>query len=501
MTHLLGIVLALLILAALVAVVVVVARRPFRALGILVAGMAFHNIVLMVLLRLGTPTPLIRVVQAWKEGLILVLLAMVARLAFARWQSRTLPRLQIVDWLVGIFAVLAILYAIVPHWLLHGSLSLPQAVIGLRTTLLIPLLYLFGRIFKPEDRRELAWVVGLIVGSAGVVGLFGLWELWFVPTATWLSWGVNQFSAWLGYTYHGPKGLPENFFQSTAEGLLLRRMVSTYISPLGIAYTGLLVLPVGVALLASRWKPSMAWAAARWVAFALLISAMAFSLTRLAIALALFELVALLILLRRWFIALATVAAAALALFIVLAYPDVGPLVTRNLETVPSGPAHHHLIGAGDPSLSEHSGALRTDFEYVLAHPLGTGVGSSVHRFGPNTGTGESAIFDMFGDMGVVGGIVYLLIYLAVILRAARAQAKNRADQLWAALPLVTFIGGLALFPITLTSSIWSDFTVTFLFWWAAGTSVTLATTTMAQPARGGPIRVAPWDRRKFLKR
>jgi len=276
-------------------------------------------------------------------------------------------------------------------------------------------------------------------------------------------------------------------------------MVSTYISPLGIAYTGLLVIPVGVAVLASRWNPSRVWAAARWAAFALLISSIVFSLTRLAIGLALFELVALFILLRRRFLAVATVAAAALALFIVLAYPDVGPLLTGNLEAVRTG--HHHLTGVADPSLSEHSSALRSDFEYVLAHPLGTGVGSSVHRFGPNTGTGESAIFDMFGDLGVVGGVVYLGIYLAVILTAARAQISHRADQLKAALPLVTFIGGLALLPITLTSSIWSDFAVTFLFWWAAGASVTLATTTWAQPKPGGPMVPARPDRRKPLTR
>ncbi len=474
MTRLLGVVLTLLILTGFVGAVIVVLRRPFRALGILVAGMAIHNFVLMLLLRLGTPSALIRVVQAWKEGLILVLLAMVVRLAAGRWRSGSLPRLHIVDWLVTAFAILAILYAVLPQSLVHSTLSLPQAVIGLRTTMLIPLLYLFGRVFMPVDRRDLAWGAGLILGSAGLVGLFGLVELWLVPTSTWLSWGVNQFSAWLGYTYHGPKGLPENFFQQTAEGLLLRRMVSTYISPLGIAYTGLLVLPIGAAVLGTRWKPSATWVAARWAAFALLISAIAFSLTRLAIALALFELFALLILLRRRFIAVALVGAAALALFVVVTYPDVGPLLTGNLQAVRSG--HHHLTTASDPSLAEHSSALRSDFEYVLVHPLGTGVGSSVHRFGPNTGTGESAIFDVFGDLGVLGGIVYLVIYLAAILLGARAQLRHRGDQLSAALPLIAFVGGLALFPITLTSSIWSDFTVTFLFWWAAGASVTLAT-------------------------
>jgi hypothetical protein len=43
------------------------------------------------------------------------------------------------------------------------------------------------------------------------------------------------------------------------------------------------------------------------------------------------------------------------------------------------------------------------------------------------------------------------------------------------ALPLVASVGGLVLIPITLTSDVWSDFSVTFLFWWAVGYSATVA--------------------------
>jgi hypothetical protein len=42
-------------------------------------------------------------------------------------------------------------------------------------------------------------------------------------------------------------------------------------------------------------------------------------------------------------------------------------------------------------------------------------------------------------------------------------------------LPLVAAVGGLALIPITLTSDVWGDLSVTFLFWWAAGYSATVA--------------------------
>jgi hypothetical protein len=43
-------------------------RRPFLGLGFLVAGMAFHNVVLMVLLRLGTSALLVRAVQCGRRA-------------------------------------------------------------------------------------------------------------------------------------------------------------------------------------------------------------------------------------------------------------------------------------------------------------------------------------------------------------------------------------------------------------------------------------------------
>src|SRR5205823_513381 len=87
-------------------------------------------------------------------------------------------------------------------------------------------------------------------------GLFGIIELWFVPTVTWLSWGVTLLSGWLHYAYNGPQHFPDYFFQTTSNGLFLRRMVSTYVSPLGIAYTGLLIVPLAVSLFDARRRPA-----------------------------------------------------------------------------------------------------------------------------------------------------------------------------------------------------------------------------------------------------
>jgi hypothetical protein len=483
-SQLAGIVLALGLLALIGWGLFTTWRAPFRALGLLVAGMAFHNFVLMVLLALHTPDPLIRVVQLWKEAILLLLAILAVTAGWRAWRSGQRPRLHALDGIAIAFTAVTLLYFVLPSGVLHGSANLHQRLLGLRIVILIPLLYAFGRILQPVRLKDLRWVAGVIVGAAAVVGIFGLVELWLIPTDAWLSWGINQLSSFFGFAYDGPKGLPANFFQTTAEGFLLRRMVSTYISPLGIAYAGLLVIPIAAALLLERQRENRPQRWLIWLAGILLVTGVLFSLTRLALALMVLELLFLAILFRRRWLLYATPVVALAAVFMLFEYVQVGPLLDRNLHAIANRPSHLRIASTADPSLKEHAGLLGFDIRYVLAHPLGTGLGSSVHRFGSSQGTGESAILDMFGDLGVLGGVLYLALYLGAVVVGAMAYLRVRKDALRTALPLVAFIGGLGLFLISVTSDLWGDLATTFLFWWAAGASVTLAIIPAISPAR-----------------
>jgi hypothetical protein len=485
MTGALGIVLVVLLLGLLAVALRTAIASPFRALGILVAGMAVHNFLLMILLRLGTPDLLVRLLQAWKEIILLALLGVALWTGWRRWQAGSRPQLRMIDGLVVAFTVVALIYFVLPGSLLQSHATLTQRALGLRVLLLIPVLYLFGRIFPPRGRSDLTWVATLIVGAAGLVGLFGMIELWLVPTAQWLGWGVNQLSAWLGFTYHGPSGLPENFFQTTAEGILLRRMVSTYVSPLAIAYTGLLVVPLGIALLVDRHPRLRQFAA---VALGLTVLGILFSVTRLALAVLVAELALLYVLWRRRWLIPATLLMAVAVVLMIYQYPRIGPLVDRNLVAIASRPTGMHIASQSDPSAREHLQQLIQDLDFVRHHPLGAGIGSSVHRYGTTAGTGESAVFDVFGEIGVVGGVLYVVIYLAGIVYGLRGFFRRRDHPLVSALALTAAVGGLVLIPITLTSDVWSDFSVTFLFWWAVGYSVMLATSATTTLSRGsGP--------------
>ena len=511
-----GIGLSLILLALYGWLLVVIYRAPFKALAVLVAGMAFHNVVLMTLLNLGTPTLLVRLVQFWKEGVLILLLFLACRLALQAWRAGKRPRLSWLDWTMVAFAALACIYLVIPAGALPIDSSLGQRFVSFRVMMLMPLLYAFGRVFWRYSRPDLVWTARVLFGSVIAVALFGLWELWFVPTVDWVGWGVKGFTSLLGYEYQGPGGLPENFFQSTESGLGLRRMVSTYISPLGLAYTGLLLVPICAVLVSFKGKEPALPGWFRWTALVLLVTSILFSVTRGALLAMLGEFALLALLLRRWRIVAVGSVVALAVLFIFIEYANFGPLVTFKLEEArpPLGQALvREVLGGGlatsagpvatptsvaggsdgtepdtsrgelldrmlsseDPSMRGHMAALRAGLNYVIKYPFGTGLGSSVPRFGDAEGPAESALLAIPGEMGILGGLLYLLMYGASLVYSFLAYLRVRGDHIREALTLVPLVGGLALVPIMITSAIWGNFSVSFLFWWTAGFCVSLA--------------------------
>ncbi|HVH64168.1 MAG TPA: hypothetical protein VNA65_11275 [Candidatus Dormibacteraeota bacterium] len=471
MTAAIGVLLAVLLLGLVAAGLWVTWRRPFVAIGLLVAGMAFHNFVVMWLLQLGTPHVLVRAVQGWKE-LILFLLAVIAVTRIAQLRQFEFRRLIPSDWIALAFAFITVAYFLLPQSVTHSGANISQRLVGFRILFLIPLLYFLGRALgAPNDRDRLA-VVWLSLGAAGVVTLFGIFELFLLPTRVWLDWGINQYSAFLGFKYQGPAGLPENFFLTLSDGTLIRRMVSTYMSPLGIAYTALLLFPMAVAVMDRRVPQQTA----RWIAMltTLIVIGVALSLTRLALFGLVGEAVLLFLVLRRaWILGLIPVLgiAAALALF---PYTTIAPAVDQNLGLVSRGGIHWNL--ANDSSAREHYGYLIQDLKFDLHHPMGLGTGASTIRYGKLVGTGESAVLGVFGDLGLVGGGLYLGLYALGIFYGWKALRMTRKGSLEEVMPLIAFVGGLGLFPITMTSDVWGDLSVTLLFWWAVGATASLST-------------------------
>lgn len=523
------------LLPALAAAIVVggsiVWRRPAMALPVFVIGLVFHNAILMVLIQTGAPTAGVRAIQAWKEAyvglLALRLIVDVGRAGGAPFLRRKFgdwcrlpiaPR--VLDIIALTLAVLIVMYALVPTGLLPAPApTMAQRVISFRMLILIPVLYLFGRVWPPvtaPDRRVIATAV---VTAAATVAVLGLIELWFIPSRVWVDWGILKFNAFQGYAYTGPGGLPENFFQGTTSGLGLRRMVSTYVSPLGIAYTALLVVPIAMTYALSARRA--AWA---WTAFALVVISLALSVTRLALFCLAVECIVLMVVLRRRGAAAASGAALAAVVAAFLVYPNFGPVVSFDLGDVrpplgaqileltsggalnpgggpePGGglqpsatPAPvisdlsadivNRLATSNDASIQAHVASVRQGAEFVVAHPFGFGLGASIPRFGTSTGPGESALFQIGAETGVLGLVLFILLYGGLVATCLVVAFRLAGDLSSALLSVAVGVGGLALAPIVLTSQVWGDLSVTFLFWWAAGAAMTMRTRDL------GPVR------------
>lgn len=516
-----GVLLLLCVVPALGAGAWVVWRRPALALPIFVAGLAVHNLVLMILVGSGAPDLIVRAIQAWKEAYVVVLglrlcleILRAGGLRFVRrsigvWAKLPLL-LRLIDLAALGFALILVLYLLLPSSLLPSpSPSLAQRFVSFRTLMLIPGLYLFGRVWPLVDSRDRRTVVVGVVATAALVSIAGLVELWFVPTHVWADWGIVQFNRFQGFTYRGPGGLPENFFQSTTSGLGLRRMVSTYLSPLGIAYTGLLAVPlaVGAAVASRRHSTSL------WIAFTLIIVGIALSVTRLALGCLVGEAILLAVIFRRRVVAAASTFAVLAAIAALVMYPNFGPMVRFDLEVArpalgaavlgfdklpPGTPSPstspgasprpsastssetanvsrdivNRLVSGDDSSIQAHLVAVRGGAEFVLKHPLGFGLGASVPRLGAASGPGESALFQIGGEVGLAGFALFLAMYGGVIAAGTYLVWARRSVPGTATVPLVLVVGGLGLAPIVLTSQVWGNLSVTFIFWWLAGASL-----------------------------
>jgi hypothetical protein len=197
----------------------VIWRRPVAVLFVFVVGLALHNAVMAALYEAGVRGNTLTAITAWKEILLAVALL---RVGSDAWRDRRLPfRIGVVDMLALAFALLVVVYAVVPQSALGGEAGHRAVALGLRHDLVPVGAYFLGRslMLRRDDLRRLAWT--LLVVAAFVAGL-GLIDVYAVSIGWWRTNGViDYFHRHLGYDYHGTctrlddhgavYGLPENF--------------------------------------------------------------------------------------------------------------------------------------------------------------------------------------------------------------------------------------------------------------------------------------------------
>ncbi len=403
--------------AALTAAAIAVWRRPALAVYAFVVGLAAHNAVMAALFAIGIRGDPLTVIAAWKELLLAVAVGRVVRDVV---RERRLPfRPLLVDGLALVFAAFVVLYAIVPQGWLEGHADAKTILYALRHALACVAAYFLGRAVALPPLR------GVVLATAAVVAVLGVLEVYTVPIDAWEDAEVPEYySEQLGFEHHGPRELPENFvFNTGDEDDLLRRAVSTFLSPLGTAY----MLVVALCLWAGR--PRFGWPLAAVAAFGLL-----FTFTRAAFLVLAGALLVLAGVRREWWPVLAAAATIAVGVAWTQVFPSIAPETIWSQEDlewqrqrarelgIPPG----ETVSLDEPSIRSHLDALRGGAETVAEHPQGYGLGNAgavAKRFDEELLAGESNYTEIGVQTGVAGLALFLawnLALLAALVRRAR---------------------------------------------------------------------------------
>jgi hypothetical protein len=405
-------------------------RRPSYAVYAFVVGLALHNAVMAALFALGVEGRPLTVIAAWKEVLLAVALARVARDALA---LRRLPfRPSLVDALALVFAAFVLVYALLPQSMLGGEADATTVLFALRHDLACVAAYFLGRSIElPRLRR-------LVLTTAAVVAVLGVVEAYTVPIERWQDDDVPAyFHEQLGFDHYGPRNLPENFvFNTGDENDLLRRAVSTFLSPLGTAY----MLVVALCLWAVR--PRSGWPLAAITAVGLL-----FTFTRAALLVLAGAFLVLGFVQRRWWPVAAAVATLAAAVVWTQVYPSIAPETTwsqadlryQREQAKKLGVPPGETVALDEPSIRSHLRALRDGAEAVIEHPQGYGLGNAgatALRRQVRLKAGESTYTELGVETGVLGAIAFIAWSALLLWSLIRARVAGIAAAFAAVLAL-----------------------------------------------------------------
>ena len=410
-------------------------RKPVAALYLYLVGLALHNAAMAALYTAGVRGSTLTAIAAWKEILIAVALAHVA-LGAAR--ERRLPfRPQLADWLALAFGALACVYALIPQSTLGGHAGTHAVALALRHDVIPVAAYFLGRSLQLErdDLRRLALT---LLGVAGVVAAVGLVDVYLVPIGWWRTNGVvDYFHRQLGYHYHGTgenpsvAGLPENFiFNVGGDKPFLRRLVSTFLSPLASGYLFVVALLVAAAALRRR--------AAVLVLAAVTVAGLLWTFSRASLLALAAGLVVLAAVRRSPPVFGAAVLTVAVAVGWAHLFPRIAPTGNWTKADLTYQEARAKRLGGGggnisatsasEPSLHSHWISLREGARTVIHHPQGFGlgnVGQTASRTNTKLLAGESNYTELGVELGLFGSLLWITWGFAVLgglARGARAE-------------------------------------------------------------------------------
>jgi len=403
----------------------VTGRFPRIALLVLVVGLALHNLVMALLWQAGVRDTALDVVAAWKDALLLA--AVVLALAAAD----AIPRLFWADRLALAYGAIVVVYWLLPQSWLDGDATARGELYALRHHLLPLGAYILGRLLTLDRtwwRRVALTLVAVGVGLSCI----GLVDVYLVPLQWWRDSGVpDWFHEQLGLAYRCLSYLPENWILNTDEESPVRRLVSTFLSPLATAYALVVVLLLLVAARPRRWTVA---------AGAVVYAGLLWTHTRAAFIALPAGLLVLAALRRSWSPAVLAAGSVAITVGFVAVFPAIGPTTTYTAtelaclraNAATGGVKSDDPFSTGESSTSSHLSALREGVRTVARHPWGYGLGNagvSAARTGVTPKAGESTYTELGVDTGLLG-LAAFVGWLVALFAAVRRRSPWLASSL-----------------------------------------------------------------------
>ncbi|MGH7602776.1 MAG: O-antigen ligase family protein [Gemmatimonadaceae bacterium] len=443
-------------------------------------GLAFHSLVIALLFGpLGMPENRVRLIAAWKEiGLIVLLLVVILRALSGRGPRVTLAWTDL--WLGGLIAV-AVIYFVGANLWLRADLPLSAELLGFRQAVYFMLIYFVGRATPEvaEDEATMRRLFTLLL----VTCVLGILERFLIPPEGLVALGVaSYFQNFLGaapITVGNEYGLPTNYWAFIG-GVAFRRAGSVYLSGQGFAVPFLLFFPLATVWVFSRVKRS-GWQIAGYF---IICVALLLTLTRMTILVALLQLVLFVTMRRRpeW-----AVAGLAVAAMIFLAA----------LVLVPGLPGYTlQTLSGKETSAASHLGDWVSGARAFIEQPWGAGLGvtdASATRAGLQHVTGDNLYLKYAVEMGVAGITLLVLTFGAIIAHAFNLfrRGVTETEQNIGAVIWLTAIG-LAI--NGMTAVVFNAITLGWLFFWLAGSVVTLSQRTQSPETAVPSFRLQPAD-------
>ena len=439
-------------------------RRSFLAriaFPVLAWGLAFHSLVMAVLFGpLGLPAALVRRIAAWKEVTLVILLVVVVLRALSGRGPRV--SLSWTDLWIGGLISTALIYFVSANLWLGTNLPLDAQLLGFRQAVYFMLIYFVGRATPElaEDERTMRVIFILLV----VTSVLGILERFLVPPEALVAIGVaSYFQDFLGaapITAGNEYGLPTNYWAFIG-GHAIRRAGSVYLSGQGFAVPFLLFFPAATVWVFARPQRK----ALQVVGYAIICIALLLTLTRMTILVALLQLVLFVVMRRRPEWAVAGLAFA-------------GMLFLTALFLVPGLPGYTlATISGQETSAASHVSDWLSGARAFAEQPWGAGLGvtdASATRAGLEHVTGDNLYWKYAVEMGVVG-LFFFVFALGGILANAFNLFRNGATEIERNMGAVVWLAAIGLAINGITAVVFNAITLGWLFFWLAGSIVSLS--------------------------